>query len=50
MFVPGKSNSAQALARIGVTTAPSIAFPGQRTYEGIQIVFCVLVLKLYITR
>ncbi|XP_021950325.1 protein unc-45 homolog B isoform X2 [Folsomia candida] len=32
----GKSNSAQALARIGVTTAPSIAFPGQRTYEAVK--------------
>ncbi len=32
----GKINAAQALARIGVNTSPSVAFPGQRMYEVIK--------------
>jgi len=32
----GRNNAAQAIARIGVTTAPSLAFPGQRMYEAVR--------------
>ncbi|ODN02889.1 Protein unc-45 B [Orchesella cincta] len=32
----GRINASQALARIGVNTAPSVAFPGQRMYEVIK--------------
>lgn len=32
----GRINAGQALARIGVNTAPSVAFPGQRMYEVIK--------------
>jgi hypothetical protein len=33
------------LARIGVTTAPSIAFPGQRTYEAVKPLLFLLDLE-----
>jgi len=36
MYFSGKANAAQAIARIGITTAPSIAFPGQRMYEAVK--------------
>jgi hypothetical protein len=35
-FTTGKANAAQAIARIGISTAPSIAFPGQRMYEAVK--------------
>lgn len=41
----GKSNAAQAIARIGVTTAPSIAFPGQRVYEAVKPLLYLLNLE-----
>lgn len=41
-FFSGKECASQALARIGITINPEIAFPGQRSYEVIRPLLSLL--------
>lgn len=38
----GKTHASQALARIGINSSPSVAFPGQRMYEVIKPLLALL--------